>query len=591
MAFCSAARKSQTARTASRETEPAPAERPLYPETPRGQNTEDFPRGDSSCSKVSALVKARKGSLKAGGTKTSGRVVKRSTQRALSILEDYNPKDSSRWVFKQNELGGQTLHIPIDLPSSPATQFDYCLPFDSPHFSLSSFPGGDPKYKNQISFFMAFHVKYITHFHHFVDTDEVHFFSRTILAMAETSQPLLYSRVAFSALLYSVTHDINKLEYAMMFYHLAVNEIMEGLRSPAGTKGQEYFLLAAVLSLALYEEYLADFVKWYRHLAGACRIITDTGTPHSWTSNPIGRALLSWLSHMDASSALIAAKPPLLDEVYWLGDHKAREKSLTEKNPPDIIEEIAYAKSRLRHVILQTAKLAACAVARTLTPENILHQIKNLDELCLLWYHELPPELLQEDAPETVTVNYGCPIQPVRYKHWQMGVSMLDYWTVRSYLLQISTPVGASFSKSSTESTRASHYAFKICQIVAGLDSPDLNCPSVLVAIAHNLCVAAICLTNDLDLRSWVRCLFDKVERLGLSFGDIYRHRLAELWNDTDLRQGWLEGLSDMSLRRNSTAQILQEVREINDDEDDPNDSMTEIKHLRGTFAGVEIGS
>jgi hypothetical protein len=110
--------------------------------------------------------------------------------------------------------------------------------------------------KPEVEMFLAFHRASVTESHYFLYFDYRKLCTQTLLAMAEQSEALRNSVVAFSALIYSIKVDPNARQQALSYYAIALKELRELLNRLPLNSGECHAAIATALQLASFDVHL-----------------------------------------------------------------------------------------------------------------------------------------------------------------------------------------------------------------------------------------------------------------------------------------------------------------------------------------------
>ena len=108
----------------------------------------------------------------------------------------------------------------------------------------------------QVQMFLAFHRTTVTESHYFLYFDYRKLCTHTLLAMAEESEALRNSVVAFSALIYSIKVDPSARQQALSFYAVALKELRDLLDRLPLNSGECHAAIATALQLASFDVHL-----------------------------------------------------------------------------------------------------------------------------------------------------------------------------------------------------------------------------------------------------------------------------------------------------------------------------------------------
>lgn len=110
--------------------------------------------------------------------------------------------------------------------------------------------------RNQnVQFFLNFHRETVTEFHYFRQYDYHKLCTQTLLAMAEKSDALRHSVVAFSALIYSMKVDRTAREQAFLYYSMSLQQLRVLLDDDLTTTEEKHIAIAIALQLSSFDVY------------------------------------------------------------------------------------------------------------------------------------------------------------------------------------------------------------------------------------------------------------------------------------------------------------------------------------------------
>jgi hypothetical protein len=108
--------------------------------------------------------------------------------------------------------------------------------------------------RNQnVQFFLHFHRETVTEFHYFRQYDYHELCTKTLLAMAEKSDTLRHSVVAFSALIYSMKIDRAAREQAFLYYSMSLQQLRVLLDDDPTTTEEKHIAIAIALQLSSFD--------------------------------------------------------------------------------------------------------------------------------------------------------------------------------------------------------------------------------------------------------------------------------------------------------------------------------------------------
>jgi hypothetical protein len=125
-------------------------------------------------------------------------------------------------------------------------------PSRSTHLPLFRTPC--PIQDDLIPFFLSYHKKNINYGRYFWYLDPHQFIRDELVELSKQSQPLQYAIAAFSALIYSIQHDVRMKRFTFLFYAQAIHGLQEVINSDSmASEKAVYTTVAIILELASVE--------------------------------------------------------------------------------------------------------------------------------------------------------------------------------------------------------------------------------------------------------------------------------------------------------------------------------------------------
>ena len=155
----------------------------------------------------------------------------------------------------------------LTTPFNPEDPIFNPLPFFSPsafpiinrsHLSSPTVPRSlspqlQSAHPQAIQFFLKFHHSKISEAHYFRWYDYPRLCTKIIFSMAEKSDSLRYSIVAFSALIYSYKCHFEARQLGLLYYEMALRELRIFLNTPSMEMDECLVALATALQLSSFE--------------------------------------------------------------------------------------------------------------------------------------------------------------------------------------------------------------------------------------------------------------------------------------------------------------------------------------------------
>jgi hypothetical protein len=102
-----------------------------------------------------------------------------------------------------------------------------------------------------IPFFLSYHKENITYGRYFWYLDPHEFIRNELVALSKQSEPLQYAIAAFSALIYSIQHDVRMKRFTFLFYAKAIQGLQQVINSDSmASEAAVYTTVAIILELA-----------------------------------------------------------------------------------------------------------------------------------------------------------------------------------------------------------------------------------------------------------------------------------------------------------------------------------------------------
>jgi hypothetical protein len=149
-------------------------------------------------------------------------------------------------------------------------------------------------------------------------------------------------------------------------------------------------------------------------------------------------------------------------------------------------------------------------------------------------------------SPPSSNPDDACPFKcaPI-YKgiRWPVNFMECDY-----YGLEIVLKHQIALTNNTGPEASLAEYAIKICEILASIEAyPDAPSGALLPAQA-SIGLAALWLPKNPSYRRWIQKLLAKEEQMGFVYPLAFRARMAELWDDPQLKHTWIQHDSDTAI-------------------------------------------
>jgi hypothetical protein len=108
-----------------------------------------------------------------------------------------------------------------------------------------------PIHDDLIPFFLSYHKENINYGRYFWYLDPHEFIRNELVELSKQSEPLQYAIAAFSALIYSIQHDVRMKRFTFLFYAKAIQGLQQVINSDSMTsEAAVYTTVAIILELA-----------------------------------------------------------------------------------------------------------------------------------------------------------------------------------------------------------------------------------------------------------------------------------------------------------------------------------------------------
>ncbi|KAI1619095.1 hypothetical protein EDD36DRAFT_50113 [Exophiala viscosa] len=454
--------------------------------------------------------------------------------------------------------------------------------------------------KPDLQRYLQFQQEYMTYYHYFFKLDPTDFVHGELIDLALTYEPLLYAVVGFAAYHYELQQPNPKLSHFLSYHSKSLSMLRKSLEK--NSKVSEATLLA-VLQLAIFEEYIGDWVNLVGHHRAAYTMVLELFDHDSIHETDLGRRIFSWYARLDVMVGLMAGTETRLDR-QWYAANSLWYKQQIDDDPDsdvDIENTVAYFVAANRLLGMDMAALFAkiqkqeigiadfqaenaAIIARR---DDMKRHIQSFNDD---YYRvkEFPIEAIRPLNEEDI-VNPYTPGGLFKDALWPLNFMWLDWYGIElmqtyqtAMLLQ--QPVPPVLEQISLE----------ICRIYEAIDRwPEAPNGAILGAHA-SLGIGIVFLQKDAKHVMWARRKLATIERAGYVFPPAFRKRMAEMWGLTRSLAGD-NSIEDWWLPNNEgNVRMLTEIRRVVTERqalDNTNDSETlaSVRDLKTLFAKMDM--
>ncbi|EXJ58116.1 hypothetical protein A1O7_05540 [Cladophialophora yegresii CBS 114405] len=455
--------------------------------------------------------------------------------------------------------------------------------------------------KPDLQRYLQFQQEYMTYYHYFYKLDPTDFVHSEFIDLALSYEPLLYAAVGFAAYHYELQQPNPRLSHFLGYHSKSLSMLRRSLEKSA--KVREATLLT-VLQLAIFEEYIGDWVNLVGHHRAALTMVHEIFTPAAMMETDLGRRIFSWIARLDIMVGLMAGNKTRL-ERKWFEANAAWYGSQVDPDPEsdvDIENTLAYFVSANRLIGMDMAALFARFANRELSVEEFhrenteisgrVDSMKRQIELFNDDYYRVQEFPVEKRRPLTAEdiVNPYVPGGLFKEELWPLNFMWIDWYSIEQLqryqtAVMLQKPVPPEVEQISLEQ----------CRIYEAMERwPDAPNGAILGAHAP-LGLATVFLKKDARHIMWARRKFAAVERQGYIFPPSFRQRMAEMWGLTREAVGENEAVENWWLPNDEgNIAMLKEIRRVvkerHENDATPGvESIADVRDLKAIFEKLDI--
>jgi hypothetical protein len=455
--------------------------------------------------------------------------------------------------------------------------------------------------KPDLQKYLQFQQSYMTYYHYFYKLDPSDFVHIELIDLALSFEPLLYAVVGFAAYHHELQQERPKLSHFLGYHSKSLSMLRKSLEKNA--KITEAVLLT-VLQLAIFEEYLGDWVNLVGHHRAALTMTRDMYTPETIQHTEAGRRIFSWVARLDVMVGLMGGGETSLDRP-WFESNEAYYHSQVDNDPEsdlDVENMLAYFVAANRLIGTDLAAMFARFAKGEIGIETFHHensaingrvsrmkqQIQALNDDYYRVY-EFPVAKSHPLNAEDI-VNPYVPGGLFKDAFWPMNFMWVDWYSMELLMkyqtaVMLRQPMPPELERISLEQ----------CRIYEAIERyPEAPAGSVLAAHAP-LGLATVFLKKDPRHIMWARKKFAAVEKQGYIFPPSFRKRMAQMWGLTREAVGENETIENWWLPNDegNTAMLKDLRKYVNErHESDMNlgkDSVNNVRDLKAIFEKLDL--
>jgi len=457
--------------------------------------------------------------------------------------------------------------------------------------------------KSDLQKYLQFHHDHLTHYHYFIQLDPTDFVHNEFIDLALSYEPLLYAIVGFAAYHHELQQPRGKLSRFLGYHSKSLSMLRKSLEQNA--KVSEATLLT-VLQLALFEEYLGDWVNLVGHHRAAHTMLLDLYKVDTIMETEVSRRIFTWYARFDVIVGLMSGYETRLDR-QWFEANVTWHQAQIDNDPEgdiDVENTLAFFVVSNQLVGMDMASLFAKLPKGEISMEEFtaenekiaqrLDTVKRQMESFNDEYFRVQEFPVEQTRPLTAEdiVNPYIPGGLFKDALWPVNFMWIDWYGIeqmRIYQTSIISqqPIPPDLEQISLEQ----------CRIYEAINRwPEAPAGAVLGAHA-SLGLATVFLKKDYRHTMWARRKLAEVERLGYIFPPTFRRKMAEIWGLSSDLVGEGEGVEEWWLPNGEgRLPILKEVRKVVEERHENDtlhgvESLSDVRDLRAIFAKLDIRS
>ncbi|KAK5030886.1 hypothetical protein LTR13_007899 [Exophiala sideris] len=456
--------------------------------------------------------------------------------------------------------------------------------------------------KPDLQRYLQFQQEYMTYYHYFFKLDPTDFVHSELIDLALTYEPLLYAVVGFSAYHYELQQPNPKLSHFLSYHSKSLSMLRKSLEK--NSKVTEATLLA-VLQLAIFEEYIGDWVNLVGHHRAAYTMVLELFDHDSIQETDLGRRIFSWYARLDVMVGLMAGSETRLDRQWYAANSLWYQQQIDDdpESDVDIENTVAYFVAANRLLGMDMAALFAKFQKQEIgiadfQAENaaIIERRDNMKRHIQAFnddYYRIKEFPVEANRPlnEDDIVNPYMPGGLFKDALWPLNFMWLDWYGIelmQTYqtALLLQQPIPPVLEQISLE----------ICRIYDAIERwPEAPNGSILGAHA-SLGIGIVFLQKDAKHIMWARRKLAAIERAGYVFPPAFRKKMAEMWGLTRSLAGD-NSIEDWWLPNNEgNVRMLTEIRRVVTerqamDNTSPSEALASVRDLKTLFAKMDIRS
>jgi len=462
----------------------------------------------------------------------------------------------------------------------------------------------DPRWKAlkpDIQKYLAFQQEHLTYYHYFLKLDPSDFVHTELIELALTYEPLLYAVVAFAAYHHSLQIPDGKLSNFLGYYSKSLTLLRKSLEKQTKASETNPATLLTVLQLAVFEEYLGDWVNLVGHHRAAHAMLLQLYTVDNVMETDTSRRIFDWYARFDVIAGLMAGNETILPRDWYTKtcDWYEAQIDVDPDNDVDIDNTLAYFFAANRVIGFDMASLFSKLPKGEMSMETFNFENATISERLRIMKHqiqkmndgyytvnEFPMEKIRPLNEEDI-VNPYIPGGLFRDAYWPMNFIWIDWYSIEE-MQQYQT----SIIRQQPIPVELGRISLEQCRIYEAIDRwPDAPEGAILGAHA-SLGLASVFLKKDYKHTMWARRKLASVERRGYIFPPTFRKRLANMWQASEcgnegIEEWWLPNDEGRIPLLNEIRSVVAERNEIS--ARSGGDGKENLRDLKAIFSNLNI--